>query len=384
MASRSWHNDHQSSQRSDLSRGRGPGPWQDGYQRYGDDHSSAYDSGNWGTYDGYQRGYGYHTDAPYSNGWGPNPTQEYGHASSAGQYYSSEAYNGHYQDPYYSESYSRGYDQSYQPYSHGYNGDAQSIQGFNADWSRRPEPPRPSRRSQTQRSYHSLRSMADTHERPPERRIRSPPPQAVLPEPPRSPSPNYLKLVDDGPQHLANYHDGRKLLILDLNGTLVYRSPYRPKNKHAYVSAPAAGDLGDTGSGTTSGPPLPRLRTAHPRPYIPSFRSYLFAPETQAWLDVMIWSSAQPHSVQGMVERVFGEEAYADGIANTALGSAAVGAMSRVAGEETSGVAADGVESGGEKVGCKNAAPKPRLVAIWARDTLGLSDSHYCTSYPLI
>lgn len=165
----------------------------------------------------------------------------------------------------------------------------------------------------------------------------------------------------------------------------MFRSAYRPKNKHIHpspnVSTPAAGDFGGTGSGATSGPPLPRLRTAHPRPYLPSFRGYLFAPETQAWLDVMIWSSAQPHSVQGMVERVFGAEAYAEGMANNSLGNAAIGVVKGAVGEDVSSAVMDGtaqdqdVESMDEKEGSR-----PRLVAIWARDTLGLSDSHYCTS----
>jgi hypothetical protein len=66
----------------------------------------------------------------------------------------------------------------------------------------------------------------------------------------------------------------------------------------------------------------------HPRPYMGAFRAYLFAPQTRAWLDTMIWSSAQPHSVKDMVERCFGED-------------------------------------------------QDRLVAVWARDTLGLSSLEY-------
>jgi hypothetical protein len=44
-----------------------------------------------------------------------------------------------------------------------------------------------------------------------------------------------------------------------------------------------------------------------PRPYIPAFRAYLFAPKTREWLDTMVWSSAQPHSVADMVDRIFGD-----------------------------------------------------------------------------
>ncbi|TDL23517.1 hypothetical protein BD410DRAFT_787363 [Rickenella mellea] len=125
----------------------------------------------------------------------------------------------------------------------------------------------------------------------------SPPP----PPPRRSPSPGYLDLsktpsvpVHDPPT------ESRKLLILDLNGTLLVRSK----------------------RGT--GP----LRAVYPRAYIPSFRQYLFHPDTRAWLDVMIWSSAMPPNVRSMAERCFGSN-------------------------------------------CND------LIAIWARDTLGLSREDY-------
>jgi hypothetical protein len=36
-------------------------------------------------------------------------------------------------------------------------------------------------------------------------------------------------------------------------------------------------------------------------PYLTAFRAYLFAPRTRAWIDVMVWSSAQPHSVEDMM-----------------------------------------------------------------------------------
>lgn len=140
--------------------------------------------------------------------------------------------------------------------------------------------------------------------------------RSVTPPPAPSPSPSYLALAEEPPLRLAGAADDRKLLILDLNGTLVYRAPHQRAKKH-----------------DSDGHALPRLRPVHPRPYMPAFRSYLFAPETKVWLDVMIWSSAQPHSVADMVDRTFGEE-------------------------------------------------KEHLVAIWARDTLGLSNAHYRTSVP--
>ncbi|KAH9931743.1 hypothetical protein B0H21DRAFT_878914 [Amylocystis lapponica] len=144
---------------------------------------------------------------------------------------------------------------------------------------------------------------------------REPDPRSVTPPPPRSPSPTYLALTEGSSSHLPDPTKSRKLLILDLNGTLVFRSNVRSKVKPEKIPG-------------ENWHFLPRLRPVHPRPYMPAFRSYLFASETRAWLDVMVWSSAQPHSVNDMVERCFHEQ-------------------------------------------------KEHLVAVWARDTLGLSEDHY-------
>ncbi|KAK7023119.1 phosphoprotein phosphatase [Favolaschia claudopus] len=77
----------------------------------------------------------------------------------------------------------------------------------------------------------------------------------------------------------------RKLLILDLNGTLLLRSKQgRPPTK----------------SGV-------RMRTVYPRPFLKSFREYIFHPSTMKWLDTMVWSSAQPPSVADMVKNCFGQ-----------------------------------------------------------------------------
>jgi hypothetical protein len=65
-----------------------------------------------------------------------------------------------------------------------------------------------------------------------------------------------------------------------------------------------------------------------PRPYLPALRSYFFAPLTLAWLDVMVWSSAQPHSVDDMILHTFGND-------------------------------------------------RAGLIAVWARDTLGLAEESY-------
>jgi hypothetical protein len=76
-----------------------------------------------------------------------------------------------------------------------------------------------------------------------------------------------------------------KLLVLDLNETLVLRTR---KNTHAWA-----------------------------RPYTSAFLQYIFHESTsrntndatKSPLDVMIWSSAQPHSVDMMVKTAFGDHA---------------------------------------------------------------------------
>ncbi|KZT65715.1 hypothetical protein DAEQUDRAFT_731142 [Daedalea quercina L-15889] len=133
----------------------------------------------------------------------------------------------------------------------------------------------------------------------------------ATPPPVPSPSPEYLALAADPPSPLSDPTSSRKLLVLDLNGTLVFRSPHASRPKY---------------------PPhargVPRPRPTYPRPYMRAFREYVFAPATKAWFDVMVWSSAQPHSVADMVDKTFG-------------------------------------------------ARRQELVAVWARDTLGLSTDHY-------
>ncbi|KAL1671170.1 hypothetical protein EV122DRAFT_285245 [Schizophyllum commune] len=78
----------------------------------------------------------------------------------------------------------------------------------------------------------------------------------------------------------------RKLLILDLNGSLLVRARW---------------------NGTESTEPGQRfVRKVHRRPYLQSFQDYIFHPKTRTWLVTMIWSSAQPHSVHDMVDKCFG------------------------------------------------------------------------------
>ncbi|KAF8903599.1 hypothetical protein CPB85DRAFT_1438241 [Mucidula mucida] len=123
---------------------------------------------------------------------------------------------------------------------------------------------------------------------------------------PTEPSHEYLELSQQPSLPISDPSSSRKLLILDLNGTLLYREKYQ-------VRVP--------------GQPY-QHRIARPRPYMPSFRQFLFHPETRTWLDTMVWSSARPNNVDIMIEEAFDQD-------------------------------------------------KTHLVAVWARDTLGLTVPEY-------
>ncbi|KAI6014564.1 hypothetical protein PISMIDRAFT_672343 [Pisolithus microcarpus 441] len=146
------------------------------------------------------------------------------------------------------------------------------------------------RQGQTTWSGYPLR--ASRRSQSPLARPQSPPrPRPPPPEPESSrrragPDAGYLALAAQP----STTPDGssRKLLVLDLNGTLLVRGPRQRTSRF----------------GSQTG----RLRSVYPRPYMPAFREYLFTSETREWLDTMVWSSAQPHSVQDMVDRVFGAD----------------------------------------------------------------------------
>jgi hypothetical protein len=164
--------------------------------------------------------------------------------------------------------------------------------------------------------YPPLPSLPPEHSSPPSSPSKSPLPPplpaVITPPPAARPSPSYLALASEPSKTLPE--PTRKLLILDLNGTLLLRSPRPAKSSRSQYQSHAA------------------PRRVMPRPYLSALRAYLFAPQTRAWLDVMVWSSAQPHSVEDMVSCALGDD-------------------------------------------------REWLVAIWARDTLGLAKDHYCASF---
>jgi len=141
-----------------------------------------------------------------------------------------------------------------------------------------------------------------------------------------SPTNEYTEVSRQPPSHLADASISRKLIVLDLNGSLVVRGAHT-----ARASTTRKG--GDSRPfDPYANPTQPRpLRPVHPRPYLKSFTTYLLHDETKKWLDTMVWSSAQPHSVDDMVGKTFLER-------------------------------------------------KDELTAVWARDTLGLTTEEYCES----
>ncbi|KIJ52375.1 hypothetical protein M422DRAFT_25994 [Sphaerobolus stellatus SS14] len=92
------------------------------------------------------------------------------------------------------------------------------------------------------------------------------------------PSPSYLAIAQSTSIRASSpTPKTRKLLILDLNGTLLLR----PKPRNA------------------------KSRPVHPRPFMPTFGKFLFHEDVKRWLDTMVWSSAMPHSVDAMVDKCF-------------------------------------------------------------------------------
>jgi hypothetical protein len=96
---------------------------------------------------------------------------------------------------------------------------------------------------------------------------------------PHLPPAAYIELSREEPT--TTPEPSPKLLVLDLNGALLYRS----ENKSA------AG------------------RVSYPRPFLHNFLAYLMTPEPSGEAspyEVLVWSSAQPQNVRVMVETTFG------------------------------------------------------------------------------
>ncbi|RXK41456.1 hypothetical protein M231_01363 [Tremella mesenterica] len=149
---------------------------------------------------------------------------------------------------------------------------------------------------------------------------------------PELPPPDYLELSSKAA--LKKSFVIPKVLVLDLNGALVYRTPTNRKK-------------------------------GHPRPYLSNFLSYLFEPDpipddtehdgdgllpVRPW-EVFVWSSAQPHNVRGMVTEAFGKK-WSRGVWGWDL-------------------------EGGKEQERRFVAGEGRLLDVWARDKMGLTDVEY-------
>ncbi|PPQ91769.1 hypothetical protein CVT25_000594 [Psilocybe cyanescens] len=162
----------------------------------------------------------------------------------------------------------------------------------------------------------------------PGKRSSSPPP----PPPPQrrtEPREEYLRASLAPSWHVDAPASARKLIVLDLNGSLLLRSAHQkrvplPRYGHHHGQSQEASATDPYADPYAFCP----VRTVHLRPYLSAFVAYILHPATKTWLDTMVWSSAQPHSMDDMVERCFKER-------------------------------------------------RQELRAVWARDTLGLSGDEY-------
>ena len=148
---------------------------------------------------------------------------------------------------------------------------------------------------------------------------------------PTLPPAEYIKLSEEHTDWGSGDTVTPKLLVLDLNGALIYRV--------------------DNGSGPN--------RASYPRPYLSCFLDYLFLPDPNASTDsqesparpweVFVWSSAQPHNVRRMVENGFGQK-WSEGIWEPEF--------------------PDAVKE-------RQAKSEGRLLGVWARDKMNLSEEDY-------
>ncbi|PPQ91766.1 hypothetical protein CVT25_000591 [Psilocybe cyanescens] len=175
------------------------------------------------------------------------------------------------------------------------------------------------------RSPRRFGNNSDTN---PGKRSSSPPPQQQQ-QRRTEPREEYLRASLAPSWHVDAPASARKLIVLDLNGSLLLRSAHQkraplPRYGHHHGQSQEASATDPYADPYAFRP----VRTVHPRPYLSAFVAYILHPATKTWLDTMVWSSAQPHSVDDMVERCFKER-------------------------------------------------RQELRAVWARDTLGLSGDEY-------
>ncbi|CAA7263834.1 unnamed protein product [Cyclocybe aegerita] len=131
------------------------------------------------------------------------------------------------------------------------------------------------------------------------------PPKSSPPPPSRRTQPReeYLVTSLQPSTPLQDATLSRKLIVLDLNGSLLLRSAHKPRHPHR--GGPQKGQPNGRWDPYADTSQLRPLRTVHPRPYLGAFKAYILHEATKKWLDTMVWSSAQPHSVADMVDKCF-------------------------------------------------------------------------------
>lgn len=138
-----------------------------------------------------------------------------------------------------------------------------------------------------------------------------------------------------------------KLIILDLNGALVYRTSRSGEKRKAYPRPYLSCFLEYLFLSETPQPPTP---AGSPDATQPKKRSKTEQPLIQLRpYEVFVWSSAQPHNVRSMVENTFGLK-WSEGTWETEKKRTREERLARGEG---------------------------RILKVWARDTLGLSAAEY-------
>ncbi|KAJ7291669.1 hypothetical protein C8J57DRAFT_1705186 [Mycena rebaudengoi] len=243
--------------------------YSEAYTDYGSGYTSGYyDSGNSQAYSrGYDGQYNDH-ESRYNSGYNSgNAGYPVNHDPHAYRYSEASFSEGHYNDRsinasarygHGSEARYGGYNEGYRDHEPGYSSaykydDSRYRGNYSSDNSSR----------QNNSGYTSAPTAK------PYQPTRPPTP------PPAAPSTSYLA-ASLAPRPVAP--DDRKLMIFDLNGTLLLRSSRN----------------------------FPGPRKIYLRPYARALAAYVAHPRVQEWLDVMVWSSAQAHNVREMVECVFG------------------------------------------------------------------------------
>ena len=176
-----------------------------------------------------------------------------------------------------------------------------------------------------------------------------PPPPQPQPKRRMKPRESYLATSLSTPSRLPSPSDpttapGKKLILLDLNGSLVFRANKQQADSY-------------------------RLR-----PFVSNFIAYL-----RKTYEVGVWSSAQPHSVGKMVGCIGLRVEVDDAAAVAGGGAGQQGQESAAGGQATTDVKLVPEDARAPRMQARADADAEALVlkVLWARDTFGLSAAEY-------